>query len=108
MKKDKQERISNLYEKTKELNLEGEVHILVNNIKWGKKANILINCTDLKSNIEFYFSVFFNNNYFSRSGDFNFREYMEKHFLYKRYLAVRFKRSDVGYLYCTHARIIDN
>ncbi|EOH7942757.1 hypothetical protein ACMCDV_000390 [Campylobacter jejuni] len=58
MKKDKQERISNLYEKTKELNLEGEVHILVNNIKWGKKANILINCTDLKSNIEFYFSVF--------------------------------------------------
>ncbi|EOA6146158.1 hypothetical protein ACH5GD_001795 [Campylobacter coli] len=59
MEKSKKERIEKLSEKTKNLNLDNELYIFVNNIKWGKKANILINCVDLGTNIEFYFSVFF-------------------------------------------------
>ncbi|HEB8363764.1 TPA: hypothetical protein R0911_001739 [Campylobacter coli] len=82
-------------------------YIFVNNIKWGKKANILINCVDLGTNIEFYFSVFFSNKYFSRSGDFNFREYMENSFENNRILAVKFKRSKTGYLNCFNARIAE-
>lgn len=58
MEKSKKERIEKLSEKTKDLNLDNELYIFVNNIKWGKKANILINCVDLGTNIEFYFSVF--------------------------------------------------
>lgn len=58
MEKSKKERIEKLSEKTKVLNLNNELYIFVNNIKWGKKANILINCIDLGTNIEFYFSVF--------------------------------------------------
>ncbi|HID0149335.1 TPA: hypothetical protein ACXAS3_001703 [Campylobacter coli] len=52
MEKSKKERIEKLSEKTKNLNLDNELYIFVNNIKWGKKANILINCVDLGTNIE--------------------------------------------------------
>lgn len=107
MEKSKKERIEKLSEKTKDLNLDNELYIFVNNIKWGKKANILINCVDLGTNIEFYFSVFFSNKYFSRSGDFNFREYMENFFENSRILAVKFKRSKTGYLNCFNARIAE-
>ncbi len=106
MGKSKKERIEKLNEKTKNFNLDDELYIFVNNIKWGKKANILINCVELRTNIEFYFSVFFSNNYFSRSGDFNFREYMENSFENNRILAVKFKRSEIGYLNCFSARIV--
>lgn len=105
MEKSKKERIEKLSEKTKDLNLDNELYIFVNNIKWGKKANILINCVDLGTNIEFYFSVFFSNKYFSRSGDFNFREYMENFFENSRILAVKFKRSKTGYLNCFNAEL---
>lgn len=107
MEKSKNERIKELYEKTKDLNLDNEMHIFINNIKWGKNANILVNCVDLKTNIEFYFSVFFSNGYFSRSGDFNFREYMKNSFKEYRYLAIKFKRSESGYLNCLSATIIN-
>ncbi len=107
MEKSKKERIEKLSEKTKNLNLDDELYIFVNNIKWGKKANILINCVDFGTNIEFYFSVFFSNKYFSRSGDFNFREYMENSFENNRILAVKFKRSKTGYLNCFNARIAE-
>ncbi|KRS67305.1 hypothetical protein DA99_09185 [Campylobacter coli] len=107
MEKSKKERIEKLSEKTKDLNLDNELYIFVNNIKWGKKANILINCVDLGTNIEFYFSVFFSNKYFSRSGDFNFREYMENFFENSRILAVKFKRSKTGYLNCFNGRIAE-
>lgn len=94
MEKSKNERIKELYEKTKDLNLDNEMHIFVN-------------CVDLKTNIEFYFSVFFSNGYFSRSGDFNFREYMKNSFKEYRYLAIKFKRSESGYLNCLSAAIIN-
>ncbi|WP_276883592.1 hypothetical protein [Campylobacter cuniculorum] len=105
MEKSKKERIEELNEKAKDLNLDDELYIFVNNIKWGKKANILINCIDLKTNIEFYFSVFFSSKYFSKSGDSNFREYMENSFKDNKILVVKFKRSKTGYLNCFNARI---
>ncbi|HEF9233506.1 TPA: hypothetical protein SBW20_001565 [Campylobacter coli] len=37
MEKSKKERIEKLSEKTKNLNLDNELYIFVNNIKWGKK-----------------------------------------------------------------------
>lgn len=38
MEKSKKERIEKLSEKTKNLNLDDELYIFVNNIKWGKKS----------------------------------------------------------------------
>ncbi|OCR87733.1 hypothetical protein CFT12S00416_07860 [Campylobacter fetus subsp. testudinum] len=107
MVSNKDERVKDFLEKTTNFNLDKELFILVTNIKYGKSANIFINCTDMETKTDFYFSVFFNNNYFSKSSDFDFKKYKNELFENSKYLAVKFVRSKTGYLVCVNAKIID-
>ena len=87
------------------LDLDNELNVKVNSFSWGKSSNLLVFCTDLKSNVEFSFSVWNNNGYSSRSGEFNFKQLKDNYKDEDSFLTLKLVKTKSGYLDCKNARV---
>jgi len=98
--------MSNIIKNEHTLNLEEEVEAQVISFNWGKNQNLKVFCLEEKNDYIFWFSVFWNNKYSSRSGDFNFKELKDKFDnKNKPKLILKLEETKNGYLNCISARL---
>lgn len=97
-------------ENTKILDLDNELELEITSFIWGNRCNLIINCIDTLSKCNFWFSVFNNNGYSSKSGDFNFKVLKEKNEKKEQKdkikIIAKLRRAKSGYLSCVNARLI--
>ncbi|MDX4028377.1 hypothetical protein [Aliarcobacter skirrowii] len=98
--------MSNIIKNEHTLNLEEEIEVQLENIQYGHSSNIEVYCSEVKSDYWFKFSVFYNNKYSSRSGDFNFKEIKDKFDnKNKPKLILKLEETKNGFLNCISARL---
>lgn len=69
------------------------------------KEHLQVRCEDVSTGERFSFWVFFDNQYCSASGDFNFKSLRDRGGVGKK-LSCLFRRSDKGYLRCISAKLM--
>lgn len=92
-------------EQIEKLDLSKELNLRILNFNWGRNQNLVINCRDLGSCVEFFFCVFYDHQYKSLSEDFNFKEFKDNGFSsMNNEITAIFKQSKSGFLKCISAK----
>ena len=92
-------------EQIEKLDLSKELNLRIQSFSWGKSCNLIVNCLDMASGVEFFFCVFNDNRYKSKSEDFDFKEFKDNGFNESNNeITATFKQSKSGFLKCISAK----
>lgn len=87
-----------------------QVYFNIEYFYWGSRGNLVVNCRELLTDELFFFSVFHDKNYMSKSGDFNFKKFKDDDFFIDddeeatdEFVGV-FEVLSSGFLLCLNAR----
>lgn len=89
----------------KNIDFQKELDIEILNLNWGHNKNLVINCKDVKTEIEFFFCVFWDKQYQTEKFDFNFKKYKENDFEQNKIIKAQFKILKSGFVRCVSAKL---